>query len=479
MLKWFTSRFSNKNILVEVDPKLVTAINRNNHDFTALSPNNTLTIRINMNKLIRAVFTIQTRRYRPTWFQKLTGKSDLLDFVKTSDDFCIIKHFDPDKQTGLSEDFGVGLSVLITDYLFRIDWNTLTKEPRGRHPSYDINCISHFNESLAVEAKGTTHKGSRSKQKNRARTQKNNSQANVKIASCALLKEHSISDVDFFDPPIISPEDERYKKSIMKADHYTRVFNLIGQKELSKYFNLMRKRIINNKEFPEYKLKEKLYAKIKTNYIRISVGGHYYYGNIEKFNDFFIFTGLDRQLLSVNDFIHFEGYEGQYVKEGENEFQILSDGLCIALLKNIEFLENQISPEEIPHHFDYFSVIDFDYSEQSTIVDYLSYLFEKNGCEIQKQDSKRDQGFDLLIKCEDKLIAIQIKRYLNTKKMDPILERLSAYSSNQRYRTLLVTNRNLNQEILQTFRSRNIQVIDRAALYEITADHKKLLDYLG
>ena len=89
----------------------------------------------------------------------------------------------------------------------------------------------------------------------------------------------------------------------------------------------------------------------------------------------------------------------------------------------------------------------------------VKYTFTKIGCEIQKQDSKEDQGFDLLIKWKDKLIAIQIKRYLNTKQIDPILNKLSEYASNRRYKILLITNRNLNREILQVFRSRKIEVL--------------------
>jgi hypothetical protein len=85
-------------------------------------------------KLIRAAGIIQTRRTRPTSFQKLTDKSDLLDFIRDSNDFCIVKHNDADKQIGISEDFGVGLSILVTDYYYRINWTTIGKNER-RHGS--------------------------------------------------------------------------------------------------------------------------------------------------------------------------------------------------------------------------------------------------------------------------------------------------------------------------------------------------------
>lgn len=483
MLRLFRSRFSNRNILVKVDRNLIASIIRNNPQFTQQAfQNNNHYIRINLKKLVQAASIIQATSFRPTYFQKLTEQSILLGFVANSPDFCIIKHYDADKQTRLSEDFGVGLSVVITDHFYRIDWKTLTKEPRRRGSKHDINCTSLLNEVLIIEAKGSTHKSGRSRQKKAAHRQKNNPHtlANVRIASCALLNENSISDIDFFDPPIIPPEDERYRKSIMKADHYARVFNLIGQKELSKYFNLMRKRIIHNKEFSEFELKQELFSKIKTSYIRINIGRHSYFGNVEKFNDtLFVFIGFDSELLRVSSFIDFEGYEDEYVEEGENEFHLLSDGLCIALLRNIRFIEDQINLEEIPHHFDPFSVIDFDYCRESTITEYLSYLFEKAGCEIQKQGRRiLNQNFDLLVKSKDRFVAVEIKRNLDKKKIMSLLERLSEFANKENYKIIFITNRYLSSNTLQSFRSKDIEVIDRVALYEITEDHKKLLKYL-
>jgi len=480
MLKLLRSLLSNKNILVKVDRNLAPSIIRNNPGFTQQSfSDNTHNIRINLMQLVRATGTIQTRRTKPTYFQKLTDKSDLLDFIGDSDDFCVIKHNDADKQIGISEDLGVGLSVLITDHYFRINWLTLAKNERRQGSKPDIKCLSHSNEALVVEAKGTTSKSGRSRQKTSALRQKNAVQAHVNIASCALLRENVISDVDFSDPSFIPPEDVRYERSLLKADHYARVFNLIGQKELSKYFDLMRKRIIHNQEFLDFYNKQKLFDKIKTQYIKIGIGGRFYFGNVEKFEErLFVFIGIDESLLSVDSFVDFQGYEDQQIEEGMNSFYLLSDGLCIALLKNIDFIETQIKYGQIPHHFDPFSMIDFDYCRESTIVDYLSHLFEKVGCKIQKFPPILKPSFDLMVTYEGKGIAVEVKRYLNSRRIAFLLERPSPQDKVTKYKRLVVTNSKLSTNVVNQFREKNIELIDRTGLYEIIENNEALLKYL-
>src|SRR4030042_6178282 len=131
MLKILLSKFLNRNILVNVDRNLVTSIIRNNPEITQDAfTSNAHNIRINLMQLLRAARTVQIRRTKPTFLQKFIEKSDLLEFIKNCNDFCIIKHNDADMQRSLSEDFGVGLSVLVADHYYKINWNTLTKIPR-------------------------------------------------------------------------------------------------------------------------------------------------------------------------------------------------------------------------------------------------------------------------------------------------------------------------------------------------------------
>jgi hypothetical protein len=431
-------------------------------------------------KLILASGTIQTRRTKPTPFQKLSEKSDLLDFVRDCDDFCIKKHTDTDKQISLSEDFGVGLSVLVAEHYYRINWSTLGKIRRTRGSKPDIKCFSNTNEEIRIEAKGSTNKHTRRCQKSHALRQKNNpSPADVNVASCALLKENSISDVDFSDPSVIPPEDARYERSLLKADHYARTFNLIGQNELSRYFNLMRQRIIHDRDFAGFDYKQKLLDKIKKEYIEIRRGGRSYLGNIEKFDaNSFIFIGIDESLLTVYSFVEFNGYDDKIIKENANNFYLFSDGLCIALLKDISFLVDQIKYEQIPHHYSSFSITDTDFSKESTIVDFLSYLFEKVGCKIERYPSSNEMRYDLLVTFGDKKVLVEVKKYLRPKSRSYIHNLMSYLARKPPLRLLLFTNSSVSADLRQFFLANNITLIDRTALSEIIRDNELVLKYV-
>jgi len=482
MLDLIKSIFENKRILVKLDNKLIGSIIRNNSQFQQNSfLNNTHNINVNLFKLIYATGIIQIRRANPTSLQKLTEKSDLLEFIKDCDEFCIKKHKDTDKKISISEDFGVGLSVLIADHYYKINWSTLGKIKRIHSSKPDINCLTNLNKKIVIEAKGTINESTRRKQKTDALNQKRNpSRAHVKIASCALLKENSISDVEFLDPSYIPPDDIRYEKSLLKADHYARTFNLIGQKELSKYFNLMRKRIIHNENFSEFYNKQKLFNKIKKEWIQIKKDERTYFGNIEILDKkSFIFIGIDESLLSVEDFINFEGYEDKYIEEEGNYFYILSDGLCLASLKNIEFLAEQIKYKQIFHHYDSFSIMDFDSSTDSTIIDFFSYLFERIGCKTEKYPYlNRKMVYDMLVTFEDKKIIVEFKKYLSSKNKDFISKLESYLTDKSIHKLLLITNTKVSTELRRFITEKNIFLIDRGDLKEIMRNNKVLLEYI-
>jgi hypothetical protein len=482
MLKLLTCRFSNKNILINIDRQLIASIIRNNGELTERSfnpPNARHSIRINLSKLIIAAATIQTRRKNPTSFNKLLDRSDLLDSIRGCDDFCIIKHPDVDKQIRISEDLGVGLSVLVTDHYYKINWTTLGKIRRRRGSKPDIACMSLSNESITIEAKGSTSEGWRSCQRNYAYNQKRGPlPSNVSVASCALLKEDSISDIDYFDPPIIPPEDPKYERALLKADHYARVFNLIGQDELSKYFDYMRQRVLYDRDFEQFDKKEELYRKIKTQYVQIRFGQHVYYGNIEKYGEkSLIFVGVDSRLLNAYSFIHFEGQKDSHFEIEGEDFYLSSDGLCIGLLKSLRLVEGQIRYEQIPHNYDSFSIVDFDYSRESTLMSYLSHAIAKVGGRLQKE-LPVDSRFDLLFSLNDKMFAMEIKRYINIQNLEKILEMLVQSQLKIPFQLVLVTNTKVSESMRWLFRSRNLILIDRPALIDIIADNKAILDYL-
>lgn len=475
MFNLFRSMLTNREIEVEFDNSLIPHLRESNN----VNIIDTQKIQINLFKLIRAVGTIQTRRENPSNLQKIIDKSDLLDWIKNTDEFRIKKHPDTDKQISISEDLGVGLAVLIADHFFKIKWSTLGKIPRisGSYP--DIRCFSDLGMEIVIEAKGTINSSFRNNvQKPDARNKKNNITADINIASCALLNENSITNVEYLDPPHISPEDKRYAESLLRADHYTRFFNLIGQKELSKYFNLMRKRIINDRNFKEFTYKQELYFKIKSNYLKINRNNVNFLGNIEQHDkNSFIFIGIDEKLLSLNGFVDFQDYaEDFYIKEGNNEFYITSDGIIFGLLKNLKFIKNQIKAE-IHHYFDFVTIADLDSMKENTIIEFFEFIFKNIGCKIIKSDYE-NRTFDLNIEFENKKIAIEFKKSIksNIEAMEQLQSFLNADKTI--HKAMLITLGKLKSQPYQVAKRNNILIIDREALKKIIKNHKLFLNYL-
>ena len=480
MLKLPSCPMPNKNIIVYVDPLLIDSILRNNG---ALTPPHLLvttqSIRINLMKLIIAAATIQTGRTNPTSLEKLFDGSYLLEFIKDCDDFCVKKHPDTDKQIEISEDLGVGLSVLVTDHYYQIDWTTLGKIKRRKKSMPDIACMSLSKESITIEAKGSTNESYRRRQKKYAQHQKHGPiPTKVSVASCALFNEASISDIQYLDPPLLPPEDADYERSLLKADHYARLFNLIGQKELSKYFNYMRLRVINDRDFEQFDKKQELYKKIKTKYVRICVREQVYFGNIEKReNESLVFIGVDERLLNVYSFIRFEGHEDGYVETENDTFYLTSDGLCIGFLNSLKSVEGQIQYAQIPHHYDSYSIVDFDHSRKQTLVNYLTHVIGKVGGKVEKETSL-DGRYDLGFTLNHKKYAIEIKRNIIARNIEDIFALLPFLSSQSPVSFVLITNTVISDDFVELIRYRNMILIDRIALRKIIEDNEIILEFL-
>ena len=478
-----TCPMPNKDITVNLDPLLVNSIVRNNGALTQQLnqpfPMQVQKVRINLMKLIIAAATIQTPRTNPTFFEKLFEESYLLEFIRKCNDFCIIKHLDSDKQRRISEDLGVGLSVLVTDYYYRIDWTTLGKIPRRKESKPDISCISLSNESITIEAKGSIDPNWNNCQKNYARDQKRGpTHSDVSVASCALLKEASISLVDYLDPPLIPPENPEYSRSLLKADHYARIFNLIGQKELSEYFSYMRQRILHDRDFNQFDRKQDLYKKIKTKYVKVGLGQKVYFGNIERHDDeSLFFIGVDERLLNVYSFVRFEGHEDSYVENGDGNFYLSSDGLCIGFLKSLHSVEGQIQYDQIPNHYDSFLIEDFDRSREKTLMNYLFHVIGKVGGKVEKEPSLKAR-YDLAFSINGKKFALEIKRYASARYIENIRATLPLIPPKSPVKLILITNTMLSDKLGELIRSRNIILIDRLALRKIIEDNKIFLEYL-
>lgn len=480
-----TAPNTNKNILVNLEANLIGHITRHNHLLNAQILANNQNISINLMELLKAIAIITAYNGRPSWLEKYTGQRGLLDYIKQCDNFCITYHSDEDMRKEMLEKFGVGLSILVTKHYFQV--TSYGKIPRKKGESKpDIKCDTSSGDIIALEAKGASTLKSRKYQKTWARKQKNKFPgANVKIASCALLMETGISDVDFCDPESEKPEDPEYEKNLIKADYYSRLFNVMGQKELSKYFTLLKRRVEEHGsiQFPEFDDKEKMYNRIKTKYLYKTFNGVTYRGNLEQIADgFYVFLGIDESLLNYYSFIKFNKTNEDHKKIEEDVFHLFSDGSCFGFLKTPKLFEDQINPVDIPNHYDFFSITDLDFSEHYVLVDFVRYLLRK--CDIypiNEQYTERNwsQRFDLFFSVKGKNFAVEVKKFGNAKKIVPVLNKWFDSIANTEINMLLVTNRTLTPEILKKlFVPRNVKLIDRSAFKAILAKETSLLDYI-
>lgn len=476
-----------KEIEVTLDPTLISSISTNNpHLIIEESP---FRIKINLFKLILAVGCIKSPRTKPTDRQYFLEKCYLLESIQNSSEFKIFYHKDSEFKQDISEELGIGLSVLIADYFYNIQWSTLAKIPLiGRQSKPDIKCFTSQSQEMVIEAKGTINKSTRKIQKAHSLEQKIKMPADIRVSSCSLLKNESISDVEFIDPPVVPPTDKKYTELLLKADHYSRMFNFIGQKELSLYFNLMRKRIINDKEFPEYSEKDELFNKIKNDYIQISKFGKTFLGNIEKDNSGkFIFLGADKDLISLKGFIEFKDYKIDLdISENDPNFYYISpDGLCFARLTDIRFLQEQLGDQIIPHYQESTSIIDIDSMNNVAFENYILYLFEKLNCTVLKDKELHNKNIDikmapdLVVICDDKKVSVEIKKSLKVEKLDSIYHQLiSCAEIFNCQKLVLFTAKAANKEIFDQARKLNITLVDRNTLKQIIENNSLLLEYL-
>lgn len=483
MFDCFTQQLGKKRVKVKLDSRLLGTFRRN----LSIQNNNEITIEIDLLKLIVAIGTINTRRYNPTERNKFLDECDLLESIRTRQDEFMIKIFpDAQIQATISEDLGIGLSVLITDYLYEIDWSTLSKiKLSGQQSGADITCLTKSGQTIVIEAKGTTNEYTRTSQKKDALGQKVMHPADFNLASCSLLKDNNISDVDFLDPPEVN-KNRKFDRGILMADHYTRMFNFIGQRELSRYFNLMRKRIKNDIRSYEVNEKENLYDRIKKDYIKIRKMGKTFFGNLEKTNeDDFIFLGIDKNLISFRGFLNFKRYEkDSYLKLKNNNFFITSDGVCFANLRDINFIQEQLKDKEIRHYQDSITILDVDSMSHNSLNKFVARLFRELGCKVEletilQKHSARPMVADQIVEYEGKRIIIEIKKSLTAHSLRYIEKMRNRMEDSDIYKFIVITpDRLRNNNILKYGKTMDLVLIDRDVLKKILKKPHVLIDYL-
>ena len=362
---YFKTKLKNSVVEVEVDSKLNTELSQHGYQHGT----NPVEVSINHFALLDSIAVLKVKSEVTSRF-KFYDNIWLLRWIKTGRYLRIKKNPDPEMQKQISEELGIGISVQLTKHFFKIQQSTVAKIDKTNKRASDFSCESCHNRIINVEAKGSTSVGTRNRQIKHGITHKGTSQANIRIISATLLKENQISHCIYRDPPVFPPDSLAYKVNLLKTDHYARVFNLIGQKELSEYFYLMKKRIKHDRDFSRYKEKNLLYSKLKSGSLEYFHKDNIYVGNINLIdNGVYLFTGIDKDLISLDGFLNFNDYETDTsVVYGENQFEISTDGVCLGYIKNISDLpemfkhkiEEKIRNKEINHYQEYTSIVDID-----------------------------------------------------------------------------------------------------------------------
>jgi len=461
---------------VTLDSDLYTSIKEHNPGMLLSA---TMRIQINLFKLMIAIGTIQTRSHQPTQLMKLNRANDLIYLIKSGSVFSINKTQDADWNGSISEDLGIGLSIMIAHHFFKLKWSMLGKIIRSNETKPDIKCMTSLIKELIIEAKGTTHNYYRERTQipdSSGQKDNPNVQADIRVASCSLLKENLISNVHFSDPPVLSPNNPEYTKRLLMADHYSRVFNFIGQKELSVYFSLMKKRIINDTEFKEYPYKEELYGKIKQHYIEIVHENKHFLGNIDKTGeDNYLFTGVDKDLISLQGFLNFEDYNDKDFIQNNNKFHVLSDGICIGNITNLVPFNELMDVSAIKSYHEFTTIQDLDHMRGSLIIDFFSYIFNKLGVDTTYENNLNFR-IDQIIKYKKTTYIIEYKKYVHIN-LDRVIDQTLNYSKKLNIpNVILITLSTVNKDSIP--KNSNLIVIDRPLIKSIINNHSNILNYL-
>lgn len=175
-----------KNISVEIDPALLSELTCNDKTST------NRIVSFNLYKLIYYIGAIQSRRFATSNRLKWLDKTDLVEKIYQNTNEFRIKINDIRQINGsetiktISEDFGVGISVVIAENLFGIKSSTIQRI-YGNTKRPDWKCQTSNNKLLVIESKGSISDNTSASQQANAIVQKNKETGDIKVASLTVL----------------------------------------------------------------------------------------------------------------------------------------------------------------------------------------------------------------------------------------------------------------------------------------------------
>jgi len=479
-IREIATRFRNLQIQVTIDNQLLRHIDSNDR----ISTNRT--IAFNLYKLIYAIGTIQTRRFAPSNRMKFLDKADLIEKIYTNTNDFRVRIQDIRDNSGqevlttISEDFGVGISVIIAEELFDIKYSTIQRI-YGNDKRPDWKCQTYDNRTLIIESKGASSQATSDRQETRSLIQKNRRNGNVKIASLTVLNENQISTNRYLDPPI-EPEniDSEMQNRILRAGHYSSVFSFIGISALSKYYSQMRNRLMKVISQEEQNEKNQIYFQLRDKFPNITFDDKLFTGNFYAVdNEKYIFIGIDKQLISYEGFLQFDDYENEINKiQNENNYIMFKDGILIIEINNIAFFQNIIRPNQIFSYQENITISDVDSMTEKSFEKYVGFMLRDNGFEIQTEIRIQGTVADIIGTKNNKRYVFELKLYKRNRIYYDLIDQLLRYQKLENIdRVVLITNASINRIEVSNFG--NILLIDREKLKRILKNRESLNEMLN
>ncbi|WP_405412838.1 hypothetical protein [Maribacter sp. Asnod1-A12] len=470
---------TNRTISVEIDSLLLP------HLDTADKVSTNRIIRFNLYRLIYHIGTVQSRRWAPSNRNKFQDKSDLIEKIYNGTEEFRIKtnqiriENGSEVLTTISEDFGVGISVLIAEQLFNLNFSTIQRiYGGGRRP--DWKCQTKDDRILVVECKGSTNINTSNQQQVNALQQKMMVVGDIRVASLTLLNEDEISSNRFLDPPIENNDNSPIMENhILRAGHYASVFSFLGNSKLSRYYSQMRKRLQGLITPIEQEIKDSTFRDLYSNKPRVSYKNKEFAGSFYKVeNDNFLFVGVDKRLLSYRGFLTFEEYQTELDEtQNENHYLLFQDGVLIIEIKNISYFSDVIEVSRIQNIQDKITISDIDAMTEISFRKYFVFILEKNGFEnFQEERLDNNLRIDLSAYLQGVQYFFEFKLSRNKKLSRNVIEQLSVYQNRLPNRKFyLVTNSDLDKV---NFSLSDYNVIGRNELKQIAQKPNYIMELI-
>lgn len=387
-----------------------------------------------------------------------------------------------------SETIGEALSRCLVIDLLKVQENTLEKieeKVSGKQP--DFKCTTQRQKTVICESKGSFTRISQTKI-NRALSQKKSVRGDIQIAAINQIGTLT----RLIDPPIKEFKQDRFDRLIGKTNHYIQIFKLAGQRELTRYFKLMKLRFKNRNltDFPEFSEKADLWFKLKYERQRKVVNNISFIGKVELIdNGNILFVGFDESLLNVDTFENFVDYRKDYInKKGDVTTYLSRDGVCFieASRISLEDLFPDLKLSELRYYQEATELVDIDNMNELEFSNYLLYVFGKSEIEYLKEQKVDDKISDIVITYKGIKFYLELKLYsrdhqlVYSDKIKDLLEdrfRIAMIDAKPKKEIQLLPKIDLSKQILVTnIDKRLIRLPEKVVIFDRN-DLKKLLKH--